>query len=112
MSSIEHKKGKLILLPNNWKTLDEQIKEILINEWYELNLEIHGTSQEMFEDLFYNKYFINWNDIYKIETIDLDETSDIVIWNKIWDDIDFEVRWYNGWASFQDMLNQVIKKTK
>lgn len=109
MSETVHYKGILIEMEKlKNETLENQCKRLLNN--VELS-DYCDTYQEMFEDEFYQQYFIFNNIIYKVDNKqDIDPDDSIFIANKNENGtIEFEVKYYNGGCSFNEALEEALE---
>lgn len=115
MSEMVHYNGKLKLvdrLPN--ETLEDQCKRLLetdeVTKYYD-------SYREMFEDVLYDRYVINDNNIYEIlskKRHEYDEDIFIMKDNKD-GTYDYEVMYYNGGCGFTEAIEEAfenLNKTK
>ena len=114
MSETEHWKGKLkkLVLPKKCNTWKLQVKYLQLHGYEFEDLELDEgyfyTSSEVGRLI---KQDNNWYEIIEITEIDLD--YDIANATKLNNNImEFEVRFYNGGASFTEMIEGAIKKLK
>lgn len=115
MSDYEYNVGKLI--PCEWKgTIEETCKAILIeigtSEFEEIAIGSTGDSyRERLDDDGYREYFITDNMVYKAEYEKKDASADIFKATKNEDGtINFETKFYNGGCSFNEALEEALKK--
>ena len=112
MSETEHRIGKLtpVGIPGDNETTARGL--CILNGFGE-ELKYHGTFIEKLKDDGYNKYFVTKDIIYEITCKDLDPFADIARSSLNSDGtIDFEVRWYNGGASFSEVLESALRNLK
>ena len=110
MSETEHNIGKLIPMSIT-ETLEETAKRIHIeNGWNKPESE---TFLESLKDLGYRKYIIllDENKIYKVVNKQIDPDDEILhaktTTNGI---IEYELRFYNGGASFDEAMQEALKR--
>jgi hypothetical protein len=109
VSETEHHAGKLIPVELTG-SIEETCKKILQGMGVAPE-DYYSSFRDQLDDEGYRQYFITDDAIYKIESESLDASDDIARATKNADgSIDFEVRYYNGGASFSEMLTNAMKK--
>jgi hypothetical protein len=111
MSETVHYKGTLKKLERKeGVSLEEQCKEMLgggeLPSYFD-------NYQEWLEDNFYREIIIRDGYLYRVEKMDIDPDGDIFnasIGNN--EEIEFEVRYYNGGCSFNEAIEHAIKNIK
>jgi len=97
MSETEHWKGKLI---STGKTISEFVSTDEIPPYYK-------DDEDYFEDQYYRTAYMIGGIVYEIKMEEVNSDGDIA--NAACNSdgsIDFEVRFYNGGASFSEMIEQ------
>jgi hypothetical protein len=97
MSETEHWKGKLV---STGKTVSEFVSTDEIPPHYE-------SDEEYFEEKYYRAAHVISGIVYEIEMEEMNSDGDIATAVDNNDgSIDFEVRYYNGGASFTEMIEE------
>ncbi|EQB4340395.1 hypothetical protein ACYJ2U_001711 [Clostridium botulinum] len=114
MSETVHYIGKLIKLKRlSNETLEQQCEEVCKeNNLYNLP-DFYGTWEEYLTSELYKKYYINKDDLYVIESEQVDPEYDI--FNASMNDngeIEFEVKYYNGGCRFDEALDEAMSNLK
>ena len=111
MSETVHYKGVLRKVERNeGETLEEQCKRLL--ESKELP-SYYDTYQEYFVDENYRRMTIQNGIIYRVEKEEVDPYSDIFRASINYkDEIEFEVKYYNGGCGFDEAIEDAIKSIK
>jgi hypothetical protein len=100
MSETEHHVGKLI--PTG-QSVDSYVKDCKIPSYYDSN-------QEYFDDAFTQVAYAIGGIVYEVETKNV-EGEDIATSSRNDDgSIDFQVRFYNGGCSFNEAIEDALKK--
>ncbi len=107
MSETEHIAGKLVPVHLN-KTIREAMR-IILEEYGEYD-DTEGLVDQ-FEDIAYRKYIVHDNVMYLVVGAQVEDEQNIAK-ASLNDDgsINFEVRWYNGGASFGEIVEQALDK--
>ena len=101
MSEDVHYKGKL---KPTGKTVEEFLSDVEIPDNYD-------DATEYFEDTFYKNAHVVNDQVYIVEMKDIDPCSGIANASKNDDgSIDFELKYYNGGASFSEVLDEAVDK--
>jgi hypothetical protein len=111
MSKTEHRKGTLTPVGINGQTVEEKYKAACNHLGGTKLPTYRSTWEEYFDDVGYRKMFF-YNDVfYEIhqEEVDPDNTIANAIQNND-GTVDFEVRWHNGGASFDEVLVDAFAK--
>ena len=115
MSKTEHWKGKLkkLTLPEKCNTWKLQVEYLQLHGYEFEDLELENgyfyTSSEVGRLIKCNN---KWYEIMEIEKIDCNSDIYHIHFNKESNDYNFEVKFYNGRASFAEMIEDSIKKLK
>lgn len=110
MSETVHYRGILREIESDKnETLEEFCKRLLIGKELPSYFDSY---QEMLLDEYYQKYIINNGKLYSVDRqkIDFDEDIFMAVKNKNGDGIDFEVKYYNGGCSFNEAIEEALKK--
>ncbi|APR02564.1 TPA: hypothetical protein ACXDAY_002133 [Clostridium botulinum] len=95
------------------ETLEQQCEKVCKeNNLYELP-DFYYTWAECLTSELYKRYYINNNSLYVIESEQIDPEYDI--FNASMNDneeIEFEVKYYNGGCSFNEALNKAMSNLK
>ncbi|HCL4447073.1 TPA: hypothetical protein N2D16_002678 [Clostridium botulinum] len=114
MSTIVQYKGKLTKLEKlKNETLEQQSERICKeNNFYELP-DFCYTWEECLTSELYERYYINNNSLYVIESEQIDPEYDMFN-AKINDngEIEFEIRYYNGGCSLNEALDKAMNNLK
>ncbi len=108
MSDTEHNVGKLI--PRESKGTIEETCRSILSEMGIDDVE-DGEARERLDDEGYRKYFITDSVVYEAIYQEVDIDCDIFNATKNTDGIiDFEIKFYNGGCSFNEALEEALKK--
>ena len=110
MSETEHWVGKLVpVLCYDDSDLEEQCKFICEGRGLTELDSYYESYQEYLEDQYYEEYYIGNNIIYEVKRKEIDPYDDIHNAVKMPDgSIAFEIRWYNGGASYRELLDVAL----
>lgn len=112
MSETEHWFGTLV--PEEMHgDVEDSCKWILnLHGFNELG-NCHSNWTDMFCDQYYREYTIFNNQIYRIFKVERDPNDDIAVASRNEDGtIKFEVKWYNGGGSFNEILDSALENIK
>ncbi len=110
MSEMETHKGKLVPITNAGDNLEEQAKEICSRLGLERE-EYHKTWIECLRDEGYRKVYIHGDTIYEIQDTQLDSYGFTEGTANEDGSINYFISWYNGGASMDEVLDDVMDKT-
>lgn len=108
MSETVHFKWKLTRVELTW-TLEEKCEQFMKSKSQVLP-EWHSKYKESVEDSFYKEIVILNDELYSVEMESFSDDQDIFT-SKNNDDwtIDFDIRYYNGWCSFDEAIGYAVK---
>lgn len=125
MSETVHYKGKLVRLNKNGEDYRDIVKQLIVSKhdrnyfyetletyksFYTIDEEIY---QNLLDDDFYKEYYINNENLYKVEKRYVDMDIDIFNSEIVNDnEIKFEVKYYNGGCGLNEALDLAIKNSK
>lgn len=102
MSEVEHIKGRLI--PTG-KTINEFVRDAKFETW-------HSNAREYFDEEYYEKAVEINNEVFTVESQNLDPCDDIFTSTKNSDGtISFEVKYYNGGCGFSEAIEDALKNS-
>lgn len=105
MSETVHYRGRLELVKSD-KTLEDQIRELLpINKLPKY----YDDWEEYFSEYFYEEYIIIDNKIYKPKYENI-YFNDIFRINKVKEDYEFEIKYYNGGCNFNEAIRIALEE--
>ena len=110
MSEMETHKGKLVPITNVEGTQEERAKEICSRLGLERE-EYHNSWLECLKDGGYRKVYIHGDTIYEIRDERLDSYGFVEGTANDDGSIDYFISWYNGGASMDEVLDDVMDKT-
>lgn len=109
MSETEHSKGKLIPIFGAGD-LEKSAKNLLKISGKKFKDEEYASCLEQVSDEGYREYYIGKDTIYLINSENLNPEDDIATAERLENgDIAFELRYYNGGASFDEMMDSALK---
>jgi hypothetical protein len=110
MSETVYYKGTAIEIKPKGKTLNDVAENILKNQNKEIP-SYYSNAIECLCDEYYNEYFFHekTQKLYKLDTDGYEDDGDIIRASKNEDEsISFELRFYNGGASFDECLEEAF----
>jgi len=110
MSETVHYRGKAIRLEDPYLTPLGIARKILEDKGKITEVE-DGSEIEYLCENYYHDYFFHGQALYKLDYESLDADDDIIKANKLPDGtIEFELRFYNGGAGFEECLEEAFDK--
>lgn len=113
MSETVRYEGKLKLVTMALDlSLEERCKLLLEEHYPDHNIEYFNNYIDCFKYTMDREYHIDGENIYEIYSKKCNAEDDIFEGEKIGNDIKFHVMYYNGGCSFDEALDEVMKKVK
>lgn len=110
MSEVETHKGKLVPVEVVGNTLEEKIEHICKTHGWAID-EYYDTWREVLSENAYRDYYIAKDDtIYKIDDKKVDPEGFATGEKNEDGSVDYFISWYNGGASMDEVLDDVIEK--
>lgn len=112
MSETVHYKGIATKIEREGKTAIQIAEEILSEKGKEMK-DYYDDIIECLTDNFYQEYFYHkkTDSLYHIKNSEHDLDDEIIVANKVSDNIiEYELRYYNGGAGFEECLEEAFNK--
>jgi len=107
MSETVHYKGKLKRLNLENENKEDCCKRICNQNNIFFLKSYNRNWEEELENIEYNKYYINNNDVYETNLIEVNEEDDIFEIDK---ELNYTIRFYNGGCCVSEALDEALMK--